>query len=179
MTDKTIPIPADFDEVKAEIWESDLILIRNRSGKHVRIAKASWWNGELFCVTVRKYRGVTAVPLGQLVRRYPGRIDVYEANPKNRWENYDRQGATGHLKTMSADKFDLQAVLLNMLRNIVSTMLFKSETRSEMIAYGADAIRIADRLGGNVEPLPDRREARIEASDFVLSPFYHYSFTLK
>lgn len=48
----------------------------------------------LFCLEVREWTGGRAVTLSNQVRCYPGRIDVYEANPDNRWPEYDRPEAS-------------------------------------------------------------------------------------
>lgn len=179
MSDNTIPILANFDDVKKEIWESDLILIRNTKGNDTRLAKASWWDKELFGVEVRKYRGVTAVSLQQLVVSYPGRIDIFEANTGGRWEMYDRPSATRHLKNTVLSKDDCRSTLLESLWNLFSKHILRTEEKRRTTPYGAEAIRIADRLGGGVDPVPDATETWADANDLLLSPFYRYRFTLK
>lgn len=177
MFDTMIPILTNIDDVKKEIWESDLILVRNRKGTYVRAAKANWWDNELFCVEVRKYLGVTAVSLEQLALSHPGRIDIYEANPQSRWTNYDRQGATRQLKNTVFTREDRRTALWETVRNLV--LKLSGGTKPVQKPYGFEAIRLADRLGGGVDPAPEVTDTWTAASDLVLSPFYQYRFTLK
>lgn len=175
MTHDNRIIDVPLADVKSEIWESDLLLLCNRRGRPVRAAKAAWWNEDLFCVDARKFGGVTAVSLEQLVRNHPGRIDVYEVNPQNQWPNYDRQGATRHLKKMLFPKTALSTVLLKYMLKLI----FATQTGVFEIPYGAAAIREADRLGGGVDPLPGPADDRAEPSDLASSSFYRYRFTLR
>ena len=179
MSDNTIPILANLDDVNQEIWESDLILVRNRKGVCIHAAKACRWDDKLFCIDVRKYRGVTAVPLEQLVKKYPGQVEIYEVNPQSRWENYDRPGAIRYLKGILFSKEDYRTVLLETFRNLFSKLLRRSTEKQQSIPYGAEAIRIAERLGGGVEPVPERVDERIGFADLEASPLYRYRFTLK
>ena len=179
MTVHMIPIYTPFAEVRQEIWEGDLILVRNRKGVCIHAAKACRWGDQLFYIDVRKYRGVTAVPLEQLVKKYPGRIEIYEVNPQNRWENYDRQGAIRHLKNIVFTKEDCRTAFLQTLRNLFSILLFGSWKKQPSMSCGAEAIRIAERLGGGVEPVPEQVDKHISLCDLEASPLYRYRFTLK
>ena len=175
MSENIIPIPADYDEVKSEIWESDLILVRNRRGNYFRAAKACLWDDKIFCIEIKKYRGVTAIPLEQLVLRYPGRVDVYEVNPQNRWETYDRQAAIAALKNILFSRRDLKTVLLETFWKLFNA----TEETNNTVPYGSEAIRLAERTGGMVDPRPDQTDERVKPNDLAVSPLYRYRFTFK
>lgn len=174
MTTNTIPILANFDDVRKEIWEGDLILIRSRKGVCVHAATAAWWGEELFCLAVHKYRGLTACSLEQLVCRYPGRVEIFEVNPQSRWSNFDRPGVTAHLKNVVLTPKDCR----NAFWPLILKWFGKIETTGQK-PCGAEAIRLADRFGGGVEPVPDKINERIAFSDLEASPLYRYRFTLK
>lgn len=175
----TIPILANFDDVKQEIWESDLLLIRNINGRYVLAAKATWWDGELFCIAVHQYHGVTCRPLDQLVRSCPSLIDIYEVNPQNLWENYDRQGANTYLKNNMVFKVNRCDSVTGHLLNLFLYCFNRTNTKIVKTPYGAEAIRRAERIGGGVEPMPNKVDTWIETNDLALSSFYRYRFTLK
>ncbi len=88
MTDCEL-IHAQFRQARRQIRDSDLLLFRRRGlisiagrGDHSHAAKAAWWDEELFCLEVREWHGGRAVTLESQVRRFPARIDVYQANPE-------------------------------------------------------------------------------------------------
>ena len=93
-------ILVSYPSVRHHIRDSDLLLFRCRDliaiagrGEHCHAAKAAWWGNDLFCLEVRQWFGGRAVTLSSQVARWPGRIDVFQANPDNRWPHYDRAGA--------------------------------------------------------------------------------------
>ena len=177
MSANTIYVP--LNDVKNEIWESDLLVFRSRTGSCYRVAKAARWDDELFCLEVRRFQGVVAVPLAQLVEQFSGKIDVYEVNPEDQWKVYDRKGATRHLKKTLFSKSDRRNVLLETFLNLFLRLLSKPKLKSSKTPYCADAIRQADRLGGGVDPIPKLISTGIEPGDLATSPLYRYRFTLQ
>src|SRR3954465_5774364 len=88
-------------EARPRISDADLLLFRRCSpisiagrGTHSHAAKAAWWEGDLFCVEVREWHGGRAVTLESQVHKFPNRIDLYHANPQNRWPEFDRTRST-------------------------------------------------------------------------------------
>src|SRR3954464_11730003 len=91
-----IPLAA----ARLRIADGDLLLFRRCGliaiagrGTHSHAAKAAWWDGELFCVEVREWHGGRAVTLESQVHKFPGQIDVYHTNPRNRRRGYERRRA--------------------------------------------------------------------------------------
>ena len=179
MPKNMIPVYASLDDVKKEIWESDLLVFRNRNGVCRHVAKATWWDDELFCLEVRRFQGVVAVPLEQLVRRFPGKIDVYEVNPENYWANYDRKSANRYLKNIMLSRSEQRGVVLETFLNLFLQLFSTVKVKTANAPYGAEAIRFADRLGGGVDPLPKLVNTKIEPSDLATSSLYRYRFTLR
>jgi len=175
----TIPVYAPLDDVKKEIWEGDLLVFRNRNGSCYRVAKAAWWEDELFCLEVRRFQGVVAVPLKQVVSQFSGKIDVYEVNPENYWANYDRKSANRYLKNITFSKSDRRGAVLEALLNLRLRLFGTKKINTAGAPYSAEAIRLADRLGGGVDPLPDRVNVGIEPCDLKTSSLYRYRFTLR
>src|ERR1043165_2196205 len=105
------PLLARYRDIRHEILDGDLLLVRRRGlisiagrGAHSHAAKAAWWRSSapavgrsrqpdalefamaagnrdiLFCLEVRELHGGRAVTLSSQVKRFPGRIDVFQAN---------------------------------------------------------------------------------------------------
>ena len=98
--------------------DGDLLLFRRRGliaiagrGTHSHAAKAAWWCDDLFCLEVREWHGGRAVTLASQVRKFPGRIDVYHANPANRWPEYDRTRSTTMMRHLAGCDYGYAAVL--------------------------------------------------------------------
>ena len=79
-----------FREAASRVRDGDLLLFRRRNliaiagrGEHAHAAKAAWWGDDLFCLEVREWHGGRAVTLSSQVQKFPGRVDVFAANPDN------------------------------------------------------------------------------------------------
>ncbi|HMO65876.1 MAG TPA: hypothetical protein PKE47_11765, partial [Verrucomicrobiota bacterium] len=106
----------------AEIRDGDLLLFRGAGlasrliagagrSEYTHAARAAWWGADLFCCEVRELRGGRAVTLASQVRRFPGRIDVFEVNPGNRWREYDRRGAVRYMRRLAGCDYGYWGVL--------------------------------------------------------------------
>ena len=179
---------------RADIRNGDLLLFRG-SGLLSRLiqaagrsayshaAKAVWWHGELFCVEVREFHGGRAVTLASQVQRYPGQIDVFEANAKNRWVDFDRNECCRVMLSMAGCDYGYFAVLLAALRHLPVVRLFVTPNDDDFDESGksqpfcSHACAIADRAGGT-DPVPHLADRVTEPADLARSPFYAYRFTL-
>jgi len=175
---------------RMRISDGDLLLFRRRGliaiagrGEHSHAAKAAWWGEELFCVEVREWHGGRAVTLESQIKKFPGRIDVYHANPANRWPEYDRTRSTMLMRRLAGCDYGYTAVLAAaMLHLPLIRMAVRAEIDDSAIdrrpPFCSQACAMADRVGGGVDPVPHLADRLTEPADLARSPFYEYAFTL-
>ncbi|HLA85986.1 MAG TPA: hypothetical protein VJL29_14435 [Thermoguttaceae bacterium] len=179
-----------YAEARRRMDDGDLLLFRRRGliaiagrGEHSHAAKAAWWDDDLFCVEFRGFRGGRAVLLSHLVRRRPGRIDVFETNPDGRWIDYDRRGAVRHLRRLAGLPYGWVNLLRAGLLHLPVVRLFvRAETRDAATTHRppfcSQAVAESERIGGGVDPVPRLADRLTEPADLARSPFYRYRFTL-
>ncbi|MCA9239987.1 MAG: hypothetical protein KDA37_07300 [Planctomycetales bacterium] len=178
-------------EAKHEIRDGDLLLFRRRGviatagrGVHAHAAKAVWWGDDLFCVEVREWFGGRAVTLASQVRRRAGAIDVFAANPENRWPEYDREAAAAFMRNLAGCDYGYLAVCraallhLPVVRNFVKPAT-EDTARNARPPFCSQACAMADRIAGGVDPVPSLSDRLTEPADLARSPFYEYRFTLR
>jgi hypothetical protein len=177
-------------EARLQIADGDLLLFRRRGlisiagrGDHSHAAKAAWWGDDLFCLEVREWHGGRAVTLESQVKKYPGRIDLYHANPVNRWPEYDRTRSTQWMRRLAGCDYGYAAVLAAaMLHLPFMRMAVRAETLDDAIdrrpPFCSQACAMTDRIGGGVDPVPHLADRLTEPADLARSPFYKYAFTL-
>jgi hypothetical protein len=177
-------------EAQRKIRDGDLLLYRRRGvisiagrGDHTHAAKAAWWGDELFCLEVREWHGGRAVTLASQVARWPGRIEVFQSNPRRRWPDYDRAGAVRYMRRLCGCPYGyaglLQAAFLHLpvIRFLVRPDL-DDAALDRRPPFCSQACVMADRLGGGVDPVPHLADRLTEPADLARSPFYKYLFTL-
>ncbi len=179
-----------YREVRGQIHDADLLLYRRRGliaiagrGEHSHAAKAAWWGGDLFVLEVTGFHGGRAIMLSRQVRRHPGRIDVYRANPDARWPEYDRMGAVRFMRRLCGCGYGYAGLLGAALLHLPLVRLFvRPELDDRAIdrrpPFCSQACAMADRLGGGVDPVPHLADRLTEPADLARSPFYKYCFTL-
>ena len=88
------PIHMNYADVRDGIRDADLLLFRRRNriarliavagrSQYVHAAMAGWWNDRLMCVEMTSGGG-RAQLLSNIVRQWPGVVDVYRANASRR-----------------------------------------------------------------------------------------------
>ena len=177
-------------EAREQIRDGDLLLFRgggliSRFGRgiHNHAARAAWWGEDLLCLEVLQRVGGRAVTLSSQVRRWPGRYDVYETNPENRWPHYDRAAAVRFMRRLCGCDYGYGGVAAAALLHLPVVRCF---IRADVDDRGIDrrppfcshACAMADRLGGGVDPVPHLADRLTEPADLARSPFYRYRFTL-
>ncbi|MGW8256525.1 MAG: hypothetical protein ACWGMZ_03470 [Thermoguttaceae bacterium] len=179
-----------FAEAQHKIRDGDLLLFRRRGaisvagrGEHSHAAKAAWWRDDLFALEVVQWRGGRALPLTRLVDRYPGRIDVYQTNPRNRWKNYDRAGAVRFMRGLCGCQYGCSGLLMAALLHLPIVRWFVRPDLDDTAVdrrppFCSQACAMADRIGGGVDPVPHLADRLTEPADLARSPFYRYRFTL-
>ena len=184
----------DLPQAASHIRDGDLLLFRGRGivsrligvagrSEYSHAARAIWWGDMLFCCEVRELKGGRAVTLESQVRKYPGAIDVFETNPDERWQEYDRAGAVRTMRRLAGCDYGYCGVLQAALRHLpVWRFLVRPDTNDQQVTrrppFCSQACAMADRLGGQVDPVPHLADRVTEPADLARSPFYRYRFTL-
>lgn len=179
-----------YGEVRGEIEDGDLLLFRRRNlisiagrGEHTHAAKAAWWDGDLFCLEVRELGGGRAVTLSSQVERWPGRIDVYQTNPEGRWPEYDRAGASRFMRRLAGCQYGwANLIAVSFLHLPWIRLCIRANTDDQATSrrppFCSQAVAMADRIGGGVDPVRHLTDRLTEPCDLARSPFYRYRFTL-
>jgi hypothetical protein len=177
-------------EARQKIRDGDLLLFRRRGaisiagrGEHSHAAKAAWWDDDLFCLEVMWWQGGRAVTLDSQVQRYPGRIDVFQANPRNRWPHYDRAGAARFMRRLCGCHYGYASVIAASFLHLPIVRWFVRPDMNDKAVdrrppFCSQACVTADRLGGGVDPVLQLADRLTEPADLARSPFYRYRFTL-
>ncbi len=172
------------------IRDADLLLFRRRGliaiagrGQHSHAAKAAWWGDDLFCLEMREWHGGRAVTLESQVRKFPARIDVYHANPANRWPEYDRTRSTHLMRRLAGCDYGYAAVLAAAMLHLPVVRLavranFEDDAIDRRPPFCSQACAMTDRVGGGIDPVPHLADRLTEPADLARSPFYQFAFTL-
>jgi len=179
-----------YADARPRIRDADLLLFRRRGlisiagrGEHSHAAKAAWWDGDLFCLEVREWKGGRAVTLSSQVERFPGRIDVFEVNPLERWPEFDRVAASRVMRRLAGCDYGYRAVLAAALVHLpIARLLVRADVNDARLdrrpPFCSQACAMADRLGGGVDPVPHLADRLTEPADLARSALYQYRFTL-
>ncbi len=179
-----------YAESREQIQNGDLLLFRRKGlisiagrGVHSHAAKAARWDDDLFCLEIRGWTGGRAVTLSSQVQRFPGRIDVFEVNPEGRWSEYDRDGAIAWMRRLAGCDYGWGNVLKTALLHLPIVRIFfrpklNDETVNRRPPFCSQAVTMAERLGGRVDPVRHLADEMTEPADLARSPLYRYRFTL-
>ena len=189
-----------FSEAAPQIQDGDLLLWRPHGGliarvrggvvarltrgEHCHASKAAWKDGILTTIGTEEGRGGVEEPLEPLVRRYPGRIDVYETNPGNRWPDYDRVASIAWTRRHVGEPYGWRATV----RCALSRFIFlrwlpwfapnRDDDANGRPPNCSALCSMSDHLGGGVDPVPGLADNATEPVNLARSPFYRYRFTL-
>jgi hypothetical protein len=179
-----------YSDARPHIHDSDLLLFRRHGlisiagrGNYSHAAKAAWWGEDLFCLEVRELKGGRAVMLSSQVHRYPDRIDVFEANPGNLWPTYNRAAAVGAMRRLAGCDYGYWNLLKAATLHLAFVRLFvppdvDDDEHDQNPPFCSQAVSMADRIGGTVDPVLNLPDRLTEPNDLARSPFYQYRFTL-
>jgi hypothetical protein len=188
--DSITRVMVPLSEAKRKIRNGDLLLFRRRCaisvagrGEHSHVAKAAWWGDDLFCLEVISMHGGRAITLASQVEQYPGRIDVFQVNPRNRWNQYDRRGAVRFMRRFCGYGYGYAGLVAAAFLHLpVVRWLVRPNVDDKFIdrrpPFCSQACAMADRIGGGVDPVPHLADRLTEPADLARSPFYRYRFTL-
>lgn len=177
-----------FSEAAKDIASGDLILYRRWGaiaiagrGIHSHAAKAAWWNCVLMQLEMRSGGG-RATSLEHQVRRRPGRIDIFEVNPENRFPEYNRLRAVYEMVQLMGKPYGYRGLLTAALYHLpIMRWFVRPDMDDQHIdhrpPFCSHAVAMADRFGG-VDPVPNLGDRVTEPADLARSQFYKYRFTL-
>ena len=169
-----------LSEVAKDLRDGDLLLFRRRGlisiagrGEHSHAAKFAWWQSMPFCLEVREWYGGRAVTLESQVKRYPGRIDVFQTNPNGRWEEYDAAASTNHMRRLAGCDYGYSSVLRTALLHLPLVRFFQNaQTQDDATdsrpPFCSQACAMADRIAGGVDPTPHLADRLTEPRDYAL-----------
>jgi hypothetical protein len=179
-----------YGDARREIRDADLLLFRRRSrlarlvavagrSEYVHAAMAGWWKDRLMCVEMTSGGGHAQL-LSHLVERWPGVIDVYQANALRR--RFSRQRALRAMIGITGKRYGwLNLFRAALLHTPVFRFLVTPEAndldQSQEPPFCSQAVAMADRQGG-VDPAPNLADRLTEPGDLSRSAFYSYRFTL-
>jgi hypothetical protein len=183
-------ILVDYSEARDKIRDADLLLFRRRNwiagliavagrSPYVHAAMAGWWKDRLMCVEMTSGGG-RAQLLSNVVERWPGIVDVYQANATHR--RFSREKAVRTMIGITGKRYGW----MNMFRAALLHMpafrfLVRPDTNdldaSRWPPFCSQAVTAADREGG-VDPVPNLADRLTEPADLARSSFYRYQFTL-
>jgi len=166
-------------------------------GRYSHAGMAAWWDNDLMCLEVRELRGGRGVTLHSQVNKYPGMIDVYRANAKELEmmdhmkergmdpgpERYDRMGSVRMMRGMTHGQYGYWDILMSFLTHLPGIRMFckpnfNDDDVDSRPPYCSAAYSIAARLGGGVDPVPDKSDRYTEPSDLSHTSFFKYLLTL-
>lgn len=188
MTQLRLHVP--LSQAQDWIRDGDLLLFRRRGliaaigrGEHSHAALAGWWGNTLCCLEVRGRYGGRVVTLASQVARFPGRIDVFLADPDDRWPEFDRQQTVQTMLQFAGQPYGYRNFVRLALRHIPGMRLLVSPKTDDAAASTvgpicSEACVMATRLGGGVDPVPQLADELTEPADLARSPFYRYRATL-
>lgn len=165
------------------------LIARLTGSEHCHASKAAWvpislTRSVLVALETAEGKGGTVTPLRDQVERYPGRINVYETNPDNRWPEYDRAASSEWLwRHIPGRRYGLWALVRLALTHMFGLRLFVQPDRDDTTngtkpPHCSGACSMADRIGGGVDPVNGRADNATAPGDLERSPFYRYRFTL-
>ena len=184
-----ISIP--YSEARRRIRDGDLLLFRPRGliwraiavagrSQYTHAAMAGWWNGRLMNVEMTSGGG-RAQLLSNIVDRWPGVIDVYEANAERK-HHFSRSRALGAMIGITGVPYGrwnlFRAAMIHMplLRFLVPADMDDAEM-SQWPPFCSMAVSMACRRAG-VDPVPELADRMTEPADLARSLFFKYRFTL-
>jgi len=175
----------NYSTIRHNITDGDLLLFRSGAGaigklittggrsEYSHAAMAAWWNGRLMCLETVQFHGGRAVALSNLIREYPGRIDVFKIAHEYR-KKYNRKAAVLSMIEATARDYGWQAlaraslVHLPIVRLFTHPMLAADDCSNGDLPYCSYAVARAMRAGG-IDPVLNLADKFTEPGDLARS----------
>jgi hypothetical protein len=176
--------------VRGEIRDADLLLFRRRDrltrliavagrSQYVHAAMAGWWNDRLMCVEMTSGGG-RAQLLSNIVRQWPGVIDVYQTNTLRR--RFSRRRALLAMIGITGKRYGWLSLCRAALLHLPAVRFLASPDTNDLETstwppFCSQAVAMADRAGG-IDPVPNLADRLTEPGDLARSEFFEYRCTL-
>jgi len=183
---------ACFDAAQYSIRNGDLLLKRASRAVDDQIiaglgrspychaAMAAWWNGVLMLLEMMQWRGGRTLPLFRCVDAHPGRWDVFEVNPGERW-TFRRTDAVQTMIRLTGTRYGWRNLAAAAWRRLPIVRLMVPPLTDDKLngspPFCSQAVSRACRAGG-VDPVPFLADEATEPGDLARSTFFRYRFTL-
>jgi len=172
------------------ITDGDLLLYRRRGslisiagrGIHSHVAMFAWWDDCPMTLETRGVKDARAITLASQVAKFPGRIDVFEANPENKFA-FDRRGAVRLMRSFMGQRYSWPSVWRVAFHHLaLFRWFFRASTDDDadghLSLFCSHAVAKATRIGGGVDAVSNLADQHTEPADLARSPFYRYRCTL-
>lgn len=192
-----VPLILSLDRAEPRIGNGWLAQFRGASwlskviqygtgGPYSHSAMLQRTNGHVDLLEVREFYGGRRVPLESQVARYPGKIDVFSIDLE-RFPEFDGPSATKVMRCFTGRDYGYHGVSRLALQKV--PLLWRcwplDVTDDDLLdaeAVGAPfcshAVCAAMRIGGGVDPIPNKPDHLVTPNDLSWSLLYRYEFTL-
>lgn len=164
-------------------WLSSLIQFAT-GGVHSHSAMLQRVNGHVDCLEVREWIGGRRKPLEHHVGRWPGQIDVFSPD-RNRFGEFKKHEAVKIMRQMLVGDYGYAGALRLALHKVpLLWRLWPLETRDDdpagmkIVPFCSHAVCAACRIGGGIDPVPNKPDHLVTPADLTNSLLFRYEFTL-
>jgi hypothetical protein len=180
-----------YHQARLRIRDADLLLFRPRNffwrviaiagrSEYTHAAMAYWQDGRLRILQETSGERHN-LALSDLVRRWPGVIDVYKANAYSS-HHFSRARAVAAMQEIVASDYGWGDLLRAACYHLpLVRFLMRPDTDDDRPTrerpFCSQAISMACRRGG-VDPVPDLADRSTEPGDLARTTFFEYRFTL-
>jgi hypothetical protein len=184
------PTLVNYVLARPEIRDADLLLFRPRGliwraiavagrSEYTHAAMAGWWGRRLMNVEMTSGGG-RAQLLSNIIRRWPGVVDVYRANADRK--RFSRKRALAAMIAITGKPYGKWNLFLASLYHVPLARFLVSPDSNDIETtpwppFCSQAVATACRAGG-VDPVPHLSDRLTEPADLARSGFFEYRFTL-
>jgi hypothetical protein len=132
-----------------------------------------------------EHAGGRAQPLDGHVARKSGRIDVFRIR-RDRWPEFDPDAAVHYMRMLTSRRYGRWGIIrLAAMRSFGLRLYFllrgfpyDDDAQTNANPFCSHAVCSAYRLGGKVDPVPNKPDYLVTPNDLTWSLFFEYQFTL-
>ena len=164
-------------------WLSRLIMaVSNGVHSHSAMLRRVNGNGhQIDILDIDEARDGAALPFEQVLKTYSGQIDLF-APDQDRWMYFSARGAVNHMRILTGRKYGRRGILRLYAMKFPIVRLFFGASTDDLLDASAQpfcshAVTTAYRVGGGVDPVPNRPDHLVSPADLTSSLFFSYRFT--